>query len=251
MFNKPFNPPSYLIILLILVAGFMGIIYFSIKIKPKTLSSNRQQPAALASLVPSPTASSNQSTVISLSPSSQNRQENRLSEKGIGFDLNVIEPKIRSLSALQFKFSNEANTELVKSFEIRIPAGWEFTKGEVVGRDAIVGKAVLNMIVNDKPQVAEAQVLNDQDTQGHKARFIVVLLGSKFDVFVDQKEEGSHSITMERSVIEGIKPPSSIEVTIFSEIFKGPDSAGDYSFEASAKLFDESILQFRKTISLN
>jgi len=251
--------PIHVVALIVaILVVFIGLVSFSLKSNKKNLERGNfaefDAPSA-PSLTQTVAGSTPNLLSTPTSTPATTLASSVTSVRGVSFDVNISKLDVGSISAFQFKFSNEPNTELVKSFEIRIPAGWEFTKGEVLGQDAIVGKAVLNIVINDRPETTEADVLNQKETQGHKAHWVVVLLGLKFDVYIDEEQGDTHMITMERGLIEGIKPPSSIEVTIFANlaselIFKGSDTAGDYSFQASAKLFDEDTLQFQKTITV-
>ena len=180
------------------------------------------------------------------------------SQQGVDFNIEVSRPNIGSTSSIQFEFSNEPNTEFIKSWEITIPQGFEFTNGQDISQGAVIGKALLDVIYNDKEQVAEENVLNDQSAQGHKANWSVSFFGSKFNTYVDGNNLEGYKITMERNFIEGLKQPSKLLVTIFANspsqeglIFTGPDSSGNYTFRARATLFDETTLDFQKTISIN
>jgi hypothetical protein len=175
---------------------------------------------------------------------------------GVGFDVRISNPNPGSITDIQFESSNEPNTELIKSFAINVPAGWDFTKGDLFGNGTIVGKVSLNLILNDQPLMSEAELINDQNIQSHKAHWTVVLAGSKFDTFVDEDDKNGYKITMERNFIPNLKPPSKLSFTIFAQaangsvIFTGPQMSGDNNLETSVKLFDNTTLQFQKTISL-
>jgi len=133
-----------------------------------------------------------------------------------------------------------------------------FTQGKDMKQEAIVGKAVLEVIFNNEPVVTESNIVSDQNIQDHKAHWMVTFLGSRFDVYVNENQQGSSTIRMERDFIAGLEQPSKLSVTIFSNspsqeslIIIGPGTRGDYTFGSRVTLFDETAFSFQKTISIN
>ena len=252
MLKKFSNLPFYLIILLlILTICFIGLIYFFLKIRPRII----------------PTAGLGQSALILPSASPQNKEENRLSGKGVNFNLEVVKPKIGSISAIQFKFSNEPDTELITSWEITIPPGWEFTSGDQIRQEEIIGNGSINYFLNDKSHQAIVKVFNDRDTLGHKAHWRIHFSGLQssgifFDGFIDGDRTDGHILIIKTVVVPGIRQPLNFELNIFansasantgsnSRIFQGPSSSGVYIFKALIQFPDGTSAQFQKNILIN
>jgi hypothetical protein len=255
------------LLILILVLGF-----FSFKL---LISHFRQsQPVAPTPIVkanqnqittqPTQGQSTNSASATTSSPNPPETQVTNLKEEAT-FDINVLEPNVGAISSIQFVLSKQKVTShFVKSVEINIPPGWEFTKGDLLNDKEIVGKGVFNLMSSG--QQILTTILNDRNTLGHKSHWIINFGSSEssetgFDGFVDGDKDSGHKIILSRDIVQNAQPPSKLELTIFANsaseggsnnlVFSGPSKPGNCNFSGIIRHFDGTSTTFQKNISIN
>ena len=249
---------------------FIGLVSFSLKLDKKLLGKSNfpesSPQSSLVTLIPVDSTPTPISTPPLASQFVLPRTSLGTLPSNSEIDFNVYLEFLSDLNSnIRFEFSGQENSREMKAFEIDIPSGWEFTKGELVNQGAIIGNGTIDHVFNNSRIQTKLTVVNDQDTQGHKAHWRI-LLGEpnvNFEMFVDGELSKGHKIITSRAFIEGLKTPSRFEMAIFSTVgnpggqgkkgevvFSGSSRPGDYNFGALVNFFDGNSLKIEKVLSI-